>query len=671
MNLKVQYYTDEFTEAQILAGNANTLPVGVQLRASDTGTKFDTQAGDIIPIASGEAGGGSYEKVQFFTGANNLTPSSTGKTKIFHLEGGTLNALSTANWPIPTSPQKFEIQNHTGANATFSITTGQGQFSGLVDFDGDVVEDSSFSIPKNSMISVTVDEDGWVQVSPVMASYSKGEVDTALAGKVNTADIINNLTTTDINKPLSAAQGKSLQDNKSASTHTHSDATSSVSGLMSGPDKTKLNGVATSATANDTDANLKNRANHTGSQAQSTITNLTTDLAAKASSTHSHSQSDVTNLTTDLAAKQATLVSGTSIKTLNSNNLLGSGNITLAADLPGGTAQIATNEGIDKGNAVESADGLFTVLQYKTVGSSTFKVPLNVAQVHVLVVGGGGAGGTNHGGGGGAGGFVENSSLIVTPGASHSITVGDGGVSSANADVGSTNGGNSAFGTTYTAVGGGRGGQRSSSGATSFSPLAGGSGGGGAGNNPIGGAQLTGATSNQTDYGTFDHGSSGGNGSTDATAGNGGGGGGANASGTNASGASGGTAGNGGAGINSSITGAAVGYAGGGGGGEWGAAGGQYDGGSATHGGGRGEDWNTNAAEAGGINTGGGGGGGGANTGRGGAGGSGIIVVRFATQTRTYTGLLSFADDTAAKAASLLVGQFYRNSTTGAVTQVQ
>jgi hypothetical protein len=41
-------------------------------------------------------------------------------------------------------------------------------------------------------------------------------------------------------------------------------------------EKTKLEGIATNATANDTDANLKNRANHTGTQLASTITGLST-----------------------------------------------------------------------------------------------------------------------------------------------------------------------------------------------------------------------------------------------------------------------------------------------------------------------------------------------------------------------------------------------------------
>ena len=44
-------------------------------------------------------------------------------------------------------------------------------------------------------------------------------------------------------------------------------------------DHTKLDGIEASATANDTDANLKNRANHTGTQAASTISDFDTEVA--------------------------------------------------------------------------------------------------------------------------------------------------------------------------------------------------------------------------------------------------------------------------------------------------------------------------------------------------------------------------------------------------------
>lgn len=45
--------------------------------------------------------------------------------------------------------------------------------------------------------------------------------------------------------------------------------------------ETKLSGIATGATANSSDATLLARANHTGTQAQSTVVNLVSDLAAK------------------------------------------------------------------------------------------------------------------------------------------------------------------------------------------------------------------------------------------------------------------------------------------------------------------------------------------------------------------------------------------------------
>jgi hypothetical protein len=52
-------------------------------------------------------------------------------------------------------------------------------------------------------------------------------------------------------------------------------------GVMTPTMKTKLDGIATGATANDTDANLKARASHTGAQAASTISDFTTAADAR------------------------------------------------------------------------------------------------------------------------------------------------------------------------------------------------------------------------------------------------------------------------------------------------------------------------------------------------------------------------------------------------------
>jgi hypothetical protein len=56
-------------------------------------------------------------------------------------------------------------------------------------------------------------------------------------------------------------------------------ATTSAWGAMTDEDKTKLDGIAAGATVNDTDANLKNRANHTGTQTLSTISDAGTAAA--------------------------------------------------------------------------------------------------------------------------------------------------------------------------------------------------------------------------------------------------------------------------------------------------------------------------------------------------------------------------------------------------------
>lgn len=78
-------------------------------------------------------------------------------------------------------------------------------------------------------------------------------------------------------------------------------------GILTASNYSKLSGIATAATANQTDSYLVSRSNHTGTQAQSTITGLVADLATK----------------------QTVLVSATNIKTVNGVSILGSGNISV------------------------------------------------------------------------------------------------------------------------------------------------------------------------------------------------------------------------------------------------------------------------------------------------------------------------------------------------------
>lgn len=114
-------------------------------------------------------------------------------------------------------------------------------------------------------------------------------------------------------------------------------------------EKAKLAAIAAGATANATDAQLRDRALHTGQQAASTISDLaaavrgvimtgvTFATATAGLATDSllvflgKLQAQINGLATDVAGKQATLVSATNIKTVNGASLLGAGNIAVTA----------------------------------------------------------------------------------------------------------------------------------------------------------------------------------------------------------------------------------------------------------------------------------------------------------------------------------------------------
>ena len=68
-------------------------------------------------------------------------------------------------------------------------------------------------------------------------------------------------------------------ESSSGTNTTVAGATTSLAGVMTGADKTKLNGIATGATANSSDATLLARANHTGTQTASTISDFDTEVA--------------------------------------------------------------------------------------------------------------------------------------------------------------------------------------------------------------------------------------------------------------------------------------------------------------------------------------------------------------------------------------------------------
>jgi hypothetical protein len=127
-------------------------------------------------------------------------------------------------------------------------------------------------------------------------------------------------------------------------------ATTTEAGLLNSSDKVKLNSVATGATANSTDAQLRDRTTHTGTQTastisdiQSTITNNTAVLANTAKITNATHTGDATGST---ALTLATV--NANIGTFNNVNVNGKGLVTSGSNVTyatGSGSATGTNTG--------------------------------------------------------------------------------------------------------------------------------------------------------------------------------------------------------------------------------------------------------------------------------------------------------------------------------------
>jgi hypothetical protein len=190
-----------------------------------------------------------------------------------------------------------------GANVTITVddeadtitiaSTGGGGGGGLGDGNyGDVTVSGSGAIITINSAAVTLTKMANLATGTVIGRTTAGtgvpealtfaQVKTALGlvkADVGLGSVDN---TSDADKPVSTAQQAAL-DGKAPVSHGHVEATISNSGFMTTAHVIKLNGVQSGATANSSDATLLNRANHTGSQAISTVTGLQAALDAKAS----------------------------------------------------------------------------------------------------------------------------------------------------------------------------------------------------------------------------------------------------------------------------------------------------------------------------------------------------------------------------------------------------
>ena len=188
-----------------------------------------------------------------------------------------------------------------------------------------------------------------------------------LSGLTNTATARTNIglgnvsNTSDAAKPVSTATAAALDakvdkvTGKQLSTEDYTTA-----------EKTKLAGVATAATANATNAQLRDRATHTGTQATSTVAGLDAALAAKAPLTGAG-----TSGTWDIGitGNAATATKLATVRTINGVAFDGSGNIAV---------QVSWTDGIT-GKPAVIASGADMAEARAAIGAGTSNLTLGTS----------------------------------------------------------------------------------------------------------------------------------------------------------------------------------------------------------------------------------------------------------------------------------------------------
>ncbi|WP_281915021.1 hypothetical protein [Caldimonas thermodepolymerans] len=247
----------EIKISQLQVATALTGDEAVEVVQGGQNRRTTTQAiADLVPPASASTAG---------------TMSPADKAKLDGIEAG-----ATAN---ASDAYLLARANHTGTQAIGTVAGLQDaldskadavhnhQASSVTDFNTAVYAKVKQILQQGSNVILT-SNDGTEQISVASTGGGPG------GGGANWGEIGGTLSSqTDLMSALNA---------KAEASHGHPQATTSTPGFMSADDKLKLDGIAVGATANSPDATLLNRANHTGTQAISTVAGLQDALDSKA-----------------------------------------------------------------------------------------------------------------------------------------------------------------------------------------------------------------------------------------------------------------------------------------------------------------------------------------------------------------------------------------------------
>ena len=255
---------------------ANSSDATLLNRANHTGTQSVSTLSD---LSAASVGLDSLVNVDN-TDASTLTSGTINidrlpKTAVAFL---LVVADQTARFTLTiTDVQNGDTVKQTDTDTLYYVVddTNLGNAAGYETYKATIDWSTITSLPANltDIASITKTDDDIIQVKGgVYTNRTISQYKTDLA--INNVD-----NTSDADKPVSTAQSTAI-GLKLDATHAgtgdaaHSIVTSSVNGFMSSTDFDKLAGVASGATANSTDATLLDRANHTGTQSVSTLSDL-------------------------------------------------------------------------------------------------------------------------------------------------------------------------------------------------------------------------------------------------------------------------------------------------------------------------------------------------------------------------------------------------------------